>query len=94
VLTDEGDNEETIVELNAREILLFKRHPEATSARNMLPCTVRKIVSIGNRVRVELQCGSQQLSAQIVPESMRELELAEGKEVVAVIKASAFRRLG
>ena len=43
VLTDEGDNEETIVELDAREILLFKRHPEATSARNMLPCTVRKI---------------------------------------------------
>ncbi|WP_319588830.1 molybdenum ABC transporter ATP-binding protein [uncultured Desulfobulbus sp.] len=94
VLTDEGENEENIVELDAREILLFKRHPEATSARNLLPCTVRKIFTAGNRVRVELQCGSRQLIAQIVPEAMRELELIEGGEVVAAIKASAFRRLG
>lgn len=93
VLTDYGENEENIFELDSREILLFKRHPEATSARNLLPCTVRKIFTVGNRVRVELQCGSQPLIVQIVPESMRELELAAGKEVVAVIKASAFRRL-
>ena len=93
VLTEPGENDENIVELDAREILLFKRHPEATSARNLLSCTVRKLFIVGNRVRVELQCGAQQLIAQIVPESMRELELAEGKEVVAVIKASAFRRL-
>ena len=93
VLADESDSEETIVELDAREVLLFKRHPEATSARNLLPCTVRKIFTVGNRARVELQCGSQQLIVQIVPESLRELELAEGKEIVAVIKASAFRHL-
>ena len=93
ILTEEGGEEETVFELDAREILLFKRHPEATSARNMLPCTVLRIFSVGNRVRVELQCGSRQLIVQIVPESMRELELAEGGEVVAVIKASAFRRL-
>jgi molybdate transport system ATP-binding protein len=93
ILTDYGENEENIFELESREILLFKRHPEATSARNLLPCTVRKIFTVGNRVRVELQCGSQPLIVQIVPESRRELELEEGKEVVAVIKASAFRRL-
>jgi len=93
VLTDHGENEENIFELDAREIVLFKRHPEATSARNLLSCVVRRIFTVGNRVRVELQCGSQPLIAQIVPESMRELELAEGKEVVAMIKASAFRRL-
>jgi len=93
VLTERAESEENIFELDAREILLFKRHPEATSARNLLPCTVRRLFTVGNRVRVEVQCGSQQLIVQIVPESMRELELAEGKEVVAVIKASAFRRL-
>ncbi len=93
ILTEEGKDGENIFELDAREILLFKRHPEATSARNLLPCIVRKLFTVGNRVRVELQCGPDQLIAQIVPESMRELELAEGKEVVAVIKASAFRRL-
>ena len=85
--------EETVFELDSREILLFKRHPEATSARNLLPCTVRQMYTVGNRVRVELQTGSQQLVAQVVPESMRELGLTAGKEVVAVIKASAFRQL-
>ncbi len=93
VLTDYGENNENVFELDSREILLFKRHPEATSARNLLPCIVRKIFTVGNRVRVELQCGTQSLIVQIVPESMRELELVEGKEVVAVIKASAFRQL-
>ncbi len=93
VLTEQAENDENIFELDAREILLFKRHPEATSARNLLPCTVRKLFTVGNRVRVELQCGSSTMIVQIVPESMRELELAEGKEVVAAIKASAFRRL-
>ena len=36
ILTDYGENEENIFELDSREILLFKRHPEATSARNLL----------------------------------------------------------
>ena len=93
VLTEYGENKENIFELDAREVVLFKRHPEATSARNLLSCLVGKIFAVGNRVRVELRCGAQSLIAQIVPESMRELELAEGKEVVAMIKASAFRRL-
>lgn len=93
VLTEAGENEENVFELDAREILLFKRHPEATSARNLLSCTVSRIFSAGNRVRVELRCGSEQLTVQIVPESLRELDLAPGREVVAVIKASAFRQL-
>ena len=93
VLTEQADNDENIFELDAREILLCKHHPEATSARNLLPCTVRQLLRVGNRVRVELQCGTETLIAQIVPESMRELELAAGRAVVAVIKASAFRRL-
>lgn len=93
ILTEHGENEENVFELDAREILLFKRHPEATSARNLLPCTVRKILTVGNRVRLELACGTEQLIAQVVPESVRELDIEEGREVVAVIKASAFCRL-
>ena len=93
MLTEQADNDENIFELDAREILLCKHHPEATSARNLLPCTVRQLLTVGKRVRVELQCGTETLIAQIVPESMRALELAAGRSVVAVIKASAFRRL-
>ena len=93
ILTEPADNDENVFELDSREILLCKHHPEATSARNLLPCTVRQLVTGGNRVRVELQCGAETLIAQIVPEAMRELEIAAGRTVVAVIKASAFRRL-
>jgi molybdate transport system ATP-binding protein len=93
ILTEQGENEENVFELDAREILLFKRHPEATSARNLLPCTVRKIFTVGNRVRLELACGTARLIAQIVPDSVRELDIVEGRELVAAIKASAFRRL-
>lgn len=93
ILTEYGPNNENIFELDAREIVLFKHHPEATSARNVLPCRVRKLFTAGNRVRVELQCGVNTLIVQIVPESKRELELAPNKEVVAVIKASAFKKV-
>ncbi len=85
--------EENIFELDAREILLFKKHPEATSARNMLDCRVTRLFTVGNRVRVELQCGTNQMIAQVVPESVRELQIEEGREIVAVIKASAFKRI-
>jgi len=93
ILTEYSANEENVFELDARDILLFKRHPEATSARNLLPCTVRKVFTVGNRVRLELACGSEQMIVQIVPDSVRELDIEEGREVVAVIKASAFRHL-
>lgn len=93
VVTEPGEAEENIFELDGREILLFKKHPEATSARNLLECRVKKIFTSGNRVRVELQCGEDRLIAQIVPESVRELGIKEGCTIIAVIKATAFRKL-
>lgn len=93
VLTEQAVAD-TVFELDARDILLFKRHPEATSARNLLSCTVEALSPVGNRVLVDLLCGGQTLRVQIVPESVRELELAPGREVVAAIKASSFRRAG
>ncbi|MCG8549104.1 MAG: molybdenum ABC transporter ATP-binding protein [Desulfobacterales bacterium] len=93
ILTESGGSEENLFELDSRDILLFKRHPEATSARNLLECTVTNIYGSGNRVRVELGCGGESLIAQIVPESVRELGIEKGVMVVAAIKASAFKRI-
>lgn len=93
ILTEPGAAEENLFELDAREILLFKRHPEATSARNLLQCRVEQVYMSGNRARVELACGGEHLIAQIVPESVRELEIEKGCQVVAAIKASAFSRI-
>ncbi|MFV0436616.1 MAG: molybdenum ABC transporter ATP-binding protein [Desulfopila sp.] len=79
--------------LNGRDILLFKKHPEATSARNMLTCTVRRTYQTDWLVGVELDCRGKTLIAEIVPQSVTELDIRAGTEVVAVIKASAFQRL-
>jgi molybdate transport system ATP-binding protein len=85
---------ETLFEVSSTDIVLFKRHPEAISARNLLKGTVVDIFETGTRVGVELKCGEGRLIAEIVKEAVDELELAEGAEIYAAIKAVAFRRLG
>ena len=79
--------------LGGRDILLFKKHPEAGSARNMLSCTVRSTYQTDWLVGIELDCQGNTLIAEIVPQSVTEMNIKEGTELVAVIKASAFQRL-
>ena len=93
ILTDRGERDDNLFELDARDIVLFKLHPQATSARNLLTCRVVSLFGVNNRVGVELACGGKTLIAQIVPESVREMGISAGVEVVAVIKASSFRKL-
>jgi len=74
--------------------MLFKRHPEAISARNLLRCTVADVFEAGPRVGVELDCGSEdRLIAEVVKEAVVELSISKGSEVFAAIKATAFRKL-
>lgn len=93
VLTEPGREEENTVVLSAKDITLFKRHPEASSARNLLPCRVMSVFGSGNRIGVELTCKGGRLISQVVPDAVRELCIKKGTELVAAIKASAFRRL-
>lgn len=80
-------------ELSSKDITLFKRHPEATSARNLLECRVEKVFEVGKRFGVELDCQGEHLVSQVVGDAVRDLGLEPGSEIIAVIKASAFRRL-
>ena len=79
--------------LSSRDILLFKKHPEASSARNVLPCVVRKTYQTEWLAGVELDIHGKTLIAEIVPQSLEELDIHPGCEVIAVFKASAFQRL-
>jgi molybdate transport system ATP-binding protein len=79
--------------LNARDIVLFKRHPEASSARNILVGAVRSTQLTDWLARVELDCCGSTLIAEIVPQSMEELGIQAGTEIIAVFKASALHRL-
>jgi len=80
-------------ELSSKDIILCKRHPDAISARNLLPCTVRNLFETGNKIGVELDCKGGTLVAEIVPDAARELAVTVGSTIWAAIKASAFRRL-
>lgn len=79
--------------LGSRDILLFKKHPQAASARNVLHCTIRNTYETEWLVGVELDCQGNSLIAEVVPQSVEELDIRPGKEIVAVFKASAFKRL-
>jgi len=88
-----GKEGENIFELGAKDITLFKKNPEATSARNLIACRATALFGEGNRVGVELNCAGERLVSQIVPEAVRDLGIREGAEITAVVKASALRRL-
>jgi len=93
LLLSAGGPEEGLYELSSKDILLFKQHPEAISARNLLVCRVGSRFELGDRVGVELTSGSEKLIAQVVRPAADELGIVEGAKVFAAIKASAFRRL-
>jgi molybdopterin-binding protein len=60
----------------------------ALSARNQIPARVTSINNGEAIANVEMDAGSVRLVASITVEAVKELGLAEGSEVVAVIKAS------
>ncbi|NJD39523.1 MAG: molybdenum ABC transporter ATP-binding protein [Geobacter sp.] len=80
-------------ELSSKDIILCKRHPDAISARNLLPCMVRSLFEAGSKTGIELDCGGNRLVAEIAPDTVQELQITSGCTVWAAIKASAFRRL-
>jgi molybdopterin-binding protein len=60
----------------------------ALSARNQIPARVTGITAGEATANVVLDAGGVRLVASITVEAVRELGLAEGSEVTAVIKAS------
>jgi molybdopterin-binding protein len=58
------------------------------SARNQVPARVTGITRGEATANVELDAGGVRLVASITVEALAELGLAEGSEVVAVVKAS------
>lgn len=85
---------DSLFELSSKDLILFKKHPEAISARNLLKCRVVGLFEAGNRTGVELDCGGERLITELARQAALELEIREGSEIYAAIKASAFRELG
>ena len=95
LLTASGDERpEGLFELSSTDIMLFKSHPEAISARNLLRCVVVDTFEAGNGIGINLDCGGGRLVAEVVRQAADELGITAGVEVYAAIKATAFRKLG
>jgi molybdopterin-binding protein len=58
------------------------------SARNQIPATITSISHGEAIANIELDAGGTRLVASITLEAARELGLAEGQQVTAVVKAS------
>lgn len=93
LLTDHEQPEAGLFELSSKDVLLFKNHPHALSARNLLNATISELIPQGGSVGVKLTCGGEELIAQVVREAALELEMEVGMPIYAAIKASAFRKL-
>jgi tungstate transport system ATP-binding protein len=81
---------ETVVLCIRPENVTLSTRPseEGTSARNVFPGRIEKIVSLGFYQKIELNCGFP-LVAYVTNHSLEELSLIEGKEVKASFKATA-----
>lgn len=93
LLSTGSEREESMAELSSKDIILFKQHPEAISARNLLRCSVRSLFSSGRKIGVELECDGNILIAEVVQDAVDELGISQGSSIYAAIKASAFRML-
>jgi len=93
LLSNSSERDKSIAELSSKDIILFKQHPEAISARNLLQCRVCSLFSSGRKIGVELDCGGNTLIAEVVQDAVNELNITPGSTVYAAVKASAFRML-
>jgi len=70
--------------------ILLKSEAPPSSARNRLSGTIKRLTPQGPLLRVVIDCGFP-LTAIVTRTSAREMDLTEGKEVIASFKASAVR---
>jgi molybdate transport system ATP-binding protein len=94
LISDGKLQKESLFELSSREIILFKKHPESISARNLLECSVMEMFNSDGRIGIVLATQGKKLIAEIVRSAAEELNIITGSTLFAAIKASSFRRLG
>ncbi len=91
--SDGNRADESLFQVLSTDIILFKRHPEAISARNLLKCRVENIFQSGSRIGVKLDYNGKNIIAEIVKEAVDELNLRKDMEIYAALKAVAFKRI-
>jgi molybdate transport system ATP-binding protein len=92
-LTGEAIGSKVRLRVRARDVALAIGEPGRISIRNRLAATVTEIATMsGGAVDVKLDAGGEPLVARIMQDAVRDLELAPGKAVTALIKSAALDR--
>jgi molybdate transport system ATP-binding protein len=84
-VADAGSGDALAV-IHPHSVTLHRARPES-SARNAWPGRVESIEMLGNRVRVRVS-GLVPLTAEVTPTAVADLQLVEGAEVWAAVKAT------
>ncbi|TXM66205.1 molybdenum ABC transporter ATP-binding protein [Methylobacterium sp. WL120] len=82
------------VRVPARDVLVATAVPIGLSARNVLSGRVAALIPDGHAVMVEIACGGAVLAARLTGAAVRDLDLAVGRPVHAVIKSVALDPAG
>ncbi|RMF60680.1 MAG: molybdenum ABC transporter ATP-binding protein [Calditrichaeota bacterium] len=81
-----------LLNIPASEIIIALERPANLSASNVVPGRVREIRRLGERILLEVDAGMN-FTVEIVPATVTRLQLAPGRQVFLIIKASSFRKL-
>jgi molybdate transport system ATP-binding protein len=91
-LLPSSPGDEVAVGLRAEDVLISLQPVSGTSARNVLPGTVRELTPRGTAIEVKVETPVM-IRALVTRASVRELALRPGSPVHLLIKAAAFHRL-
>jgi molybdate transport system permease protein len=86
VAADDAATGAVLAVVAAHAVALHRSEP-AGSARNHWPVVVQELVALGSRVRVRCS-GRPDVTAEVTPQAVAELGLAEGERVWAAVKAT------
>jgi molybdate transport system ATP-binding protein len=79
------------LKIHARDVVIATQRPEHLSIRNVLRAEIEAIeLDAQTYAELLLSVGSQRLRARITQDAMRELGLARGQAVYALIKSAVF----
>jgi molybdate transport system ATP-binding protein len=78
------------IRIMAQDVMLARIRPEGLSALNILPMTVETIrIGEGPGAAIALRSGTDRLLARITRRAVAQLDLTEGAQIFAVLKATA-----
>ena len=74
----------------ARDVLVATAAPSGLSARNVLPGVIASLAVEGGAASIEIDCNGVMLTTRLTAASVRDLALAPGKQVFAILKSASI----